>query len=88
MPDDFADGMSTTFLNVDAGKPVPWSKPEDLAFDPAEPLPDLKGIFRDGFFACMADHRRLWVADRTSEATLRALITRNGRDRPGADWQY
>src|SRR4029077_13740719 len=72
---------------VDAGKPVPWSKPEDLAYDPDKPLPDLQGIFNDGFYACMVSGARRWVKKETSEATLRALITRNGGDQPGADWQ-
>jgi hypothetical protein len=27
-----------------------------------------------------------WLSKRVGEATLRALITRNGDDRPGQDW--
>jgi hypothetical protein len=86
MPDDFPDDMSATILVVDAGKPVPWTKPEDLPYHPNQPLPDLQGVFHDGFWACMVDGRRLWIKRETSEITLRALITRNGGDRPGDDW--
>src|SRR5262249_29173622 len=34
----FTDGLSNTALVVEAA-PVPWTKPEELAFDPAGPLP-------------------------------------------------
>jgi len=88
METDFPDGTTNTILLVDTGKPVPWTKPEDLEYDPDGPLPDLQGIFDDGFWACMVDgpNIRRWIKKGTSEATLRALITRNGGDRPGPDW--
>jgi hypothetical protein len=84
--DDFPDGTPNTLLIVEAGEPVPWTKPEDLAFDPTGPLPDLRCLFKDGFRACMADCARRWVRKDISEATLRAAITRNGGDTLGPDW--
>jgi hypothetical protein len=87
IPDDFPDDNSTTILLIAAGKPVPWTKPENLPYDPKQPLPDLQGVFHDGFWVCTVAHNRRWVKKETSEATLRALITRNGGDRPGDDWQ-
>ncbi len=84
---DFPDGMSRTILLVDAGKPSPWTKPEELPYSSDGPLPDLEGIFPDGFWACMVDGGRRWVKRETSEATIRALITRNLGDQPGPDWQ-
>jgi hypothetical protein len=83
---DFPDGTSNTLLVVEAGEPVPWTKPEDLAYDPGGPLPDLRCLFKDGFRACMADCSRRWVRKDISEATLRAAITRNGGDILGPDW--
>src|SRR5262249_8721157 len=56
----FTDGTSNTVLLIEAGKPVPWSSPEDLAFDPDGPLPDLQPIFRDGFRVAMADGSMQW----------------------------
>ena len=85
--DDFPDGLANTILVVDTGKPVPWSKPEDLPYDPDQPLPDLRGHFHDGFWACTANNKRVWVRHDLREETLRALITRNGKDQPGADWR-
>jgi hypothetical protein len=86
LPDDFPDGTSDTFLLVEAGEPVPWTKPADLVYDPDQALPDLRGLFKDGFRARMADQSVQWVKQGTSEATLRAAITRNGRDTLGPDW--
>ena len=79
---DFPNGTSNTFLVVEAGVPVPWTKPEDLEFDPDGPLPDMTCLFSDMFRACMADGSVRHVPKETSEATLRAAITRNGREPP------
>jgi hypothetical protein len=87
LPADFPDGTSNTLLVVEAGEPVPWTKPEDLAYDPGGRLPGLRCLFRDGFRAALGDGSVRWLLKRDlGEATLRALITRNGGDDPGSDW--
>jgi hypothetical protein len=83
---DFTDGVAATILVVEAGEPVPWTKPAELAYDPDQPLPGLPSLFKDGFRAGMADGSVRWVKKGVSEATLRAAITRNGGDRIGPDW--
>jgi len=75
---DFFDGTSNTILLIEAGKPVPWTKPEDLAFDPDQPLPDLTGIFNDRIRIAMADGSRQRIRVGAPEVMLRAMITRNG----------
>jgi hypothetical protein len=77
-PGDFPDGTSNTLMVVEAGEPVPWTRPEEIVYDPAGPLPRLRGFFKDGFRACMADGSTRWVRYGTSEEALRAAITRNG----------
>ena len=42
--ESFSRGTSAIILVADAASPVPWTKPDDLAFDPDEPLPALGGI--------------------------------------------
>src|SRR5262245_3545388 len=37
--EDFPDSTSNTILVIEAGTPVPWTKPEDLVYDPDGPLP-------------------------------------------------
>jgi len=83
LSEDFPDGTENTLLFAEAGEPVPWTKPEELPYDPAGPLPDLRCLFRGGFRACMLDASRRFIRTGTTEATLRALITRNGGDQPG-----
>ena len=84
--DDFPDGTSNTIMIVEAGVPVPWTKPEDIIYDPDSPLPRLDGLFHNDFRVGFADGSMRFIRKDMSEATLRAAITRNGRDRLGPDW--
>ena len=83
---DFPDGPATTFLIVEAGKAVPWTKPEDLPYTPDQPLPALGGISKNGFRAAFVAGFVSFIKKDTSEAMLRALITRNGGKKPEFDW--
>jgi hypothetical protein len=84
LQDGFPDGTSNTLFIVEAGEPVPWTKPEDLVYDPNGPLPQLKGLFKHGFRVSMADGSRRFFSYDIPEKSLRALITRNGGEK--ADW--
>jgi hypothetical protein len=84
IPKDFPDGTSNTLLVVEAGKPVPWTKPEDIPFDPDGPLPRLNGLFDDGFRAALADGSVVFVSRKTDEWVLRRAIRRD--DGVGMDW--
>jgi hypothetical protein len=100
LPQDFPDGPSHTILVTEAGEPVPWTKPEDLAYDPDGPLPPLGGIFTgEGGHTLVGRNRarlcHVGLADGTvryfsfrelSEATLRDAITRDDGRRLGPDW--
>jgi hypothetical protein len=80
------DRNDDTFLFVEAGKPVPWTKPEDLPYDPDGPLPDLESPFKDGFRSSPIRGRSMrWIEKETSDATLRALISRDGSRQRGAE---
>jgi hypothetical protein len=72
------DGSSSTFLVVEAGTAVPWTKPEDLTYDPAQPLPKLGGLYKDGFAAAFVDGSVRFFMRDVDEETVRAFITRNG----------
>jgi prepilin-type processing-associated H-X9-DG protein len=39
------DGTSNTMAMVENPQPVPWYKPEDVAFDVAKPFPVTKGMW-------------------------------------------
>ena len=86
LPADFPDGTANTLLLVEAGEPVLWTKPEDLPYDPAGPLPPLRGLFKDGFRACTADGKPVFIRYDTPEDVLRAAITRGGGERLPNAW--
>jgi hypothetical protein len=73
---DVLDGLSWTLMIVEAAQPVPWSKPEDVPFDEAEPLPKIGGQFDDGSYVGFADGSARFLSNKVAPVTLRALITR------------
>jgi len=75
---DFHDGTSNTILTVEARRDIPWTKPEDIPFNPNGPLPDLGGFTPDGFNAGFADGSVRYIKKSIPEEVLRALITRAG----------
>jgi hypothetical protein len=83
---EFTDGLDDTILIVEGGRGVPWTKPQDLAFAPDEPLPELGAASKASFFAVFADTSVRAIRNVAAESTVRALITRNAGDRPGPDW--
>lgn len=88
IPIDFPDGMSNTIFIVEAANAVPWTKPQDVDFDPAKPmLPLMSTHFRGGFHVALGDGFVRMVGPQVSENTFKAAITRNGRDALGPDWR-
>ncbi len=74
---DITDGTSNTFMIVEASKAVPWSKPEDVAYDAAKPLPKLGLSGAKGFQAAFCDGSVRFIANTIKPVTLQNLITRN-----------
>ena len=72
------DGLSNTFLVVEAAEPVIWTKPVDLPFDANEKLPKLGRRQPNGFNVLFGDGSVRFIKSTTPEATLKAYITTNG----------
>lgn len=85
-PDTFSDGTSNTILIIEAGEPVPWTKPQDLPYAPDKPLPKIGGLFRNDYNCAMADGTVRCISRACSESTLRAAITAYGDDPVSGDW--
>jgi RNA polymerase sigma factor (sigma-70 family) len=71
------DGTSNTIMLVDAADAVPWTKPEDLTFDPTKPLPKLGAEFPDVFLAAFCDGSVHALPKNMDANKLRWLIMRN-----------
>jgi hypothetical protein len=90
---DFPDGIANTILLVETDDVVPWSKPEDLVYDPEKPLPPFTSHPRaihflgwevgmaHGYVFGFADGRARFINASTKEFEIRALITRNGAEK-------
>ena len=57
-------------------KAVPWTKPEDLPFDPENPLAALGKVSPQGFIAAFFDGSVMQL--KVDNKTLKALITPDG----------
>ncbi len=75
---DITDGTSNTFLIVEAGDPVPWTKPEELPYAADRPLPRLGINPALGFTVAFADGAVRTIPPTASEQAVRAAITANG----------
>jgi RNA polymerase sigma factor (sigma-70 family) len=73
------DGMSNTIMVVEAANSVPWTKPDELLYDPNKPLPKLGGTpSKDGFYVLMCDGSVQFVRTPIKEQQFRALLTPAG----------
>jgi len=71
------DGLSNTFMAIEANEPTIWTKPGDLPYNPNGPLPKF-GISPEGFHVLLGDGSVHYVRSTTAADVLRAYITRNG----------
>ncbi len=78
LPADFPDGTSNTMVLAEAARAVPWTKPDDLAYQPGKAPPELGGLFPPGFHAAFVDGSVRFFRKPLKEATLHCYITRNG----------
>jgi prepilin-type processing-associated H-X9-DG protein len=73
--------MANTLMVVEARQSVPWTKPDELPFDPTPPGDPLFGAgssHRGGFNVVFADASVWFLPDTIAPGLFRALITRAG----------
>jgi hypothetical protein len=79
----FTDGTSNTLMVVEAKQGVPWTKPEDLPFDPTRPGDPLFGAgssHHGGFNVVFVDGSVWFLPNTIAPGQFRALITRAGNE--------
>jgi hypothetical protein len=81
----FTDGNSNTVLVGTAAKAVPWTKPDDMAFDPAGDMTTVLGFFPDVAHVAFGDGSVRAVPKTITRQRLRALVTRAGGEVIGPD---
>ncbi|WP_439626637.1 DUF1559 family PulG-like putative transporter [Gemmata sp.] len=83
-----ADGTSNTLMVVETAEAVEWAKPNDIPFDPKKPFPKLTSVTGDDkILAALCDGSvRMLDLKRLTEATLKAVVTRDAGDALGKDW--
>ena len=74
---DVTSVASPTLMVVEAADPVPWTKPEDVPYDEAGPLPEFGGHSSDGVYVGLADGSVRLISRKIAPGTLRALIRRS-----------
>jgi hypothetical protein len=79
---EIRDGLSNTVLAVEAKRPIPWTKPDDIPYDPASPLPKLGGRDPGFFLVLFGDGSVQAMPQNIREKTMRAVISRAGGDAP------
>jgi beta-lactamase regulating signal transducer with metallopeptidase domain len=75
---EIRDGTSNTIAIVEAKRAVAWTKPEDIDYDTAKPLPMLGGRHPGGFLAGFCDGSVRFLAANLDQQKIHALITKAG----------
>jgi hypothetical protein len=83
---DITDGTSNTVMVATAKTPVPWTKPDDIEFDPKADPRDLLLFVDDVCNLALGDGSVRAIRKTISADTLRALVTRNGGEVVGNDF--
>ena len=82
--DEIVDGASSTIMLVVAPpeKAVPWTKPDDIAIEGADPLSSLGQIHEDGLLVSYFDGQTEAIPSNVSPAALKALVSHRSNDQP------
>lgn len=79
---DILDGLANTAMAVEAGPDaaVPWTKPDEIQFDPSDPLGGLGTLLGDAFRVLLSDGSQINLPTDVNPETFAALVTKSGRE--------
>ena len=77
---DIRDGTSNTImiLEADDSQAVVWTKPDDLNFDPKDPLKGLGHLVEGGFHTVLMDGSARRISNKITPELMKALVTPAG----------
>jgi beta-lactamase regulating signal transducer with metallopeptidase domain len=75
------DGVANTIAIVEAKRDIPWTKPEDIQYDPKQPPPRLGGFFKGGFCIANGDSSARFLEEPIKDSALKAMISPAAGDR-------
>ena len=70
---DIRDGASNMIFLVEANRDIPWTKLEDIHYDPKKPLPKLGGFSKGGFNVVVCDGSMRFISEKVDEKLLRPI---------------
>ena len=74
---EITDGTSNTILVMETDALVPWTKPDDLHWQPGGPPPQLKSPHSGGAHVVLADGQTRFLKSTTQPSILTTLLTIN-----------
>ncbi|QDT46372.1 Regulatory protein BlaR1 [Symmachiella dynata] len=82
------DGVANTLMFVESNQTIPWTKPEDIPYDPAVPLPKLGGPQPDVIVVAKVDGSiALMPSEGIADDLWRSVITYNGTRRDPQEYE-
>lgn len=72
------DGLSNTWMVVEADEGTPWAKPDEFLYDAKKPLPKFNSFNKFGFNVLYGDGSVRFISNSVPEKSIRAAITANG----------
>ena len=80
------DGLSNTIAVVEATEAVPWTKPDEIAFDPKKEVKPLLFWTKDHSNILIVDGSVRTLSKKMADQTIKDAITIAGGEVMGADW--
>lgn len=84
--DEIPDGTSNTILVVESARPVPWTAPDDIPYDPSLPFAGFGSKHPGGCNIALADGSVRFLKRSVLPGVITSLLTRAGGEIVSPNW--